>query len=193
MNMLLSGLLSALTGIYFLFLPVGGYQGGRNPFYDLTILFDRQTWDDIHTWSSVAVIALVALHIPLHWNWIVKMTKSGFRSLFGRSNMNNYSQFNLGINVLIGTSGLICTLSGLYFLLVPLSYQGLLFSTFAWDMIHTWSGVVMISAGLLHFGIHWKWVTKVLGKYIKAIFSWQPIRREELAFSQVAASTDDNR
>jgi len=26
-----SAILASLSGIYFLFLPVGGYQGGRNP------------------------------------------------------------------------------------------------------------------------------------------------------------------
>ncbi len=43
----LSGLVAALSGIYFLFVPSGGYQGGRNPTYGLTILFSRHTWDDL--------------------------------------------------------------------------------------------------------------------------------------------------
>jgi ABC-type transporter Mla subunit MlaD len=35
------GIVAALSGIYFLFLPSGGYQGGRNPTYGITFLFDR--------------------------------------------------------------------------------------------------------------------------------------------------------
>ena len=53
-----SAIIAALSGIYFLFLPNGGYQGGRNPLYNLQILFTRHTWDDLHTWSGVIMIAV---------------------------------------------------------------------------------------------------------------------------------------
>ena len=151
MFMLISGLIAVLSGIYFLFLPIGGYMGGRNPFYDVIIFFQRHTWDDIHTWSSVARMALALLHIPLHWDWIVKMTQKGFRSVAGKE-QNSYesSRFNLLINVLIGISGLICGLSGLYFLflpadpILPIHPPGL-----GLDPYLEW--VVMTAAGILHF------------------------------------------
>ena len=50
--LLFSAVAAALSGIYFLFLP-SGYQGGRNPLYNIQILFSRQTWDDLHTWTGV--------------------------------------------------------------------------------------------------------------------------------------------
>ena len=56
----LGGLLAALSGIYFLFLTSGGYQGGRNPMYGITILFERHTWEELHTWSGVAMIVVAA-------------------------------------------------------------------------------------------------------------------------------------
>ena len=197
MLMLISGLISILSGIYFLFLPVGGFQGGRNPFYGLIIFFERHTWSDIHIWSSVVIMALVALHIPIHWDWIAKMTKAGIRSIFGKSKLNNNSKFNLAINILIGISGLICGLSGLYFLLIP-EFLGLaavssvwIFTPVVWDLIHAWSGVVMTAAAILHFGIHWKWVVKVLGKYGKSLLGWKPSQRLEPAYRNVTVSTDD--
>ena len=192
MFMLISGLISIMSGIYFLFLPVGGFQGGRNLFYGIIIFFERHTWSDIHIWASVIIMALAALHIPLHWQWIVKMTKTGFRSLIGERKLIPNSRFNLFINILIGISGLICGLSGLYFLLIP-EFYGLsagtavwIFTPVVWDLIHTWSGVVMTAAGILHFGIHWKWVVKVLGKYMKRVFSWNPVRRLEPKFRKSA-------
>ena len=160
--------------IYFLFLPVGGYQGGRNPHYGITILFGRHTWGDIHIWASIVLISLAALHIPIHWNWIVKMTKNGIGSMRGKKKLNKYSQFNLAVNILIGLSGMICSLSGLYFLFfhgvsraVLAGDQGLIFNPITWNLIHTWSGIVMVLAAILHFGIHWKWMVKVLSKYWK--------------------------
>ena len=190
MFLLISGLISILSGIYFLFLPIGGYMGGRNPYYDILIFFGRHTWDDIHTWSSVAIMALVALHIPLHWQWIVKMTKTGFRSMIGKSKLNKHSRFNLFINVLFGISGLICGLSGLYFLFLPITPTWL-FTALAWDLIHTWSGVVMTAAGILHFVIHWKWVVKVLGKYGKALFTRKPNQRLEPVLRTSAVHVDE--
>jgi len=41
--LLAGGILAALSGIYFLFLPSGGYEGGRNPMDGITILFSRHT------------------------------------------------------------------------------------------------------------------------------------------------------
>ncbi len=171
----IGGVITALSGIYFLFLPVGGYMGGRNPMYGIIILFDRHTWSDLHIWASIAVIAFGTLHVPMHWNWIVSMTKRAINITLGKGKMNNPSKFNLGVNMLIGLSALISGLSGLYFLLIPgASHKALapdpmwFFSRSVWDLIHTWSGVILIAATTLHFYIHWKWVFKITRKYWKA-------------------------
>ena len=67
--LLFGGALTAvLSGVYFLFLPVGGYQGGRNPFYGIKVIFERQTWDLIHTWGGVAMILAALVHLALHWD-----------------------------------------------------------------------------------------------------------------------------
>ena len=190
MSLLVGGLISVLSGIYFLFLPIGGYQGGRNALYGIMIFFERHTWGDVHTWSSVAIMALAALHIPLHWHWIVKMTRTGFRTMFGKSQLNKHSQFNLSINILIGLSGLICGLSGLYFLFLP-AKPSWIFAPLIWDLIHTWSGVVMTAAGILHFGIHWKWVVKVLGKYRKAFLKPNYAQQVEPILRTTAVRADD--
>jgi len=34
-----------------------------------------QTWNAVHTWSSLAAIAGVGAHLALHWKWMVTMTK----------------------------------------------------------------------------------------------------------------------
>ena len=190
MFLLISGLIAVLSGIYFLFLPIGGYMGGRNPYFDIIIFFERHTWSDVHIWSSVAIMALIALHIPLHWQWIVKMTKTGFRTLLGKSKLNKFSRFNLFINVLFGISGLICGLSGLYFLLLP-STPAWIFTPLIWDLIHAWSGVVMTAAGILHFVIHWKWVVKVLSKYGKTLFTSKPNQRLEPVLRTSVVHADD--
>ena len=168
-----SGLLVTFSTFYFLFLPSNGYQGGRNPAYGLVIIFSRTTWDLIHTWAGVVMIAIAAIHIPLHWSWILTMTKRIFKIILGQcQGMNARGQFNLIVNGAIGISGLIAAISSLYFLFFPGSQGGnvlsttLVFSRATWDVIHTWSGVIMIAAVILHFSIHWRWILKVARKLL---------------------------
>ena len=170
----LSGIIVFLSAIYFLVFPVGGYKGGRNPFYGIIILFDRHTWGDIHLWGGVAMLAAAALHIPLHWHWIVMMTKRVIKISLGQcKTMNARGKFNLTVNGFLGLSALIVAISGIYFLLVPgASHSSPLpdpmwfFTLTTWNLIHTWAGIVMISMAILHFDIHWKWITKVSKKIL---------------------------
>lgn len=165
-GLFMSAVLASLSGIYFLFLPVGGYQGGRNPWYGVEIIFTRQTWDLLHTWTGVAMIIIALVHLSLHWYWVVNMAKRLWKELTGKcSHMNNRSRINLLVNAAIGISFFLAAVSSLYFLFFPGGHgaasPAILFTRVSWDLIHTWSGVVMIVAALLHFVIHWKWVTKV--------------------------------
>ncbi len=66
-----AGLISAVSGLVFL-LPVHGEVLGLG----------LRTWSTIHTWSSLAAIAGVGVHLALHAKWIVAMTQRG---LFARS------------------------------------------------------------------------------------------------------------
>ncbi len=173
----ISGLVTFLSGIYFLVFPVGGYQGGRNPFYGIIIFFERHTWTELHIWGSIAMLIVAAIHIPVHWSWIVTMSKRVVKIVAGKSKkMNPNGTFNLAINTIIAVSALVSGLSGIYFLFFPqalhhssLSSPSWLFSFATWDLIHTWSSVLMVASAILHFAIHWKWVTKVTSKIIQNI------------------------
>lgn len=72
----LAFILSAISGMVFLFAGSGGYQGGHNSAFQTEIGgISRWTWGDLHTWVSLVMIAGVMVHLVLHWNWIVCMTK----------------------------------------------------------------------------------------------------------------------
>ena len=61
-----SFVVSAISGLVFL-LPgdlVTGILG-----------ISYQSWDNVHTWSSLAMIAGVGAHLALHWKWMVSMTR----------------------------------------------------------------------------------------------------------------------
>lgn len=180
--LLVGTLIASLSGVYFLIFPDGGYMGGRNPYYGIRIIFDRTGWEWIHTWLSLGMIAIALLHIILHWKWVVSTTKRVARDIFTRhkSNMNSKGWQNVIVDGAIGLGFIISAISGVYFLFVGESRGGLvpdpmfLFSRTAWDLIHTWSSVLFISGFLMHFAIHWGWVTKVTrkiftGKKVKSV------------------------
>ncbi len=69
--------LSALSRVVFLFAGSGGYPGGRDPGFQTEFLgISRSVWSDLHTWVSLVMIVGVAVHLLLHWEWIVCMTIS---------------------------------------------------------------------------------------------------------------------
>lgn len=177
-----SALLAMISGIYFLFLPVGGFQGGRNPAYNLTIIFSRHTWDDLHTWSGVLMITAVVVHLSLHWQWVVSMTRRTIKQIMGKgSNLNARGRFNLWINILVAAGFLITAVSGVYFLFVPGGNNTpdplFLLTRQTWDMLHTWGAVVLILAAGLHFVIHWNWVVKVTRSISSGIY--RPTRQPQ--------------
>jgi len=189
----LGAVVASLTGIYFLFFPVGGYQGGRNPSYGITILFQRETWDDLHTWFGILMIVAAAVHILVHWKWIVNMSRRVAQEMVGRERrLNPRSRYNVGVNALIGLSFLVAAISGVVLLFTPGGREAstaavLFFSRTTWDLIHTWAGIVMILAATLHFAIHWGWVTKVSRKVIGSTLSEVVGRKSAQSAEEVLA------
>jgi cytochrome b subunit of formate dehydrogenase len=73
--MALLGLVQLVSGfVLWLALPSGGRGGGG----DGTFLFSRDVWLTMHNRSALLLTAIVIVHIILHWDWIVRMTKSYF-------------------------------------------------------------------------------------------------------------------
>lgn len=161
----LSGIIATISGVYFLFFT-GGYQGGRNPLYDVTILMTRSAWDLWHTWTGMLMIAIATIHIVLHWNWIARAVSRTIKTMLtGQPRINGGAWMNIFINAVTGLSFLVTAVSGVYFMFFPGGPSrvetGLLFSRTTWDMLHTWGGVVLVLSGVAHFYIHWRWVVKV--------------------------------
>jgi len=38
----------------------------------------RETWLFLHDWGAVLLVALVVVHILLHWRWVINMFKKYF-------------------------------------------------------------------------------------------------------------------
>jgi hypothetical protein len=182
--LLCSAIVASLSGLYFLYLPNGGYQGGRNPFYRVTIIFPRNTWNDLHTWGGIAMIAIAVIHLLMHWPWVVHMVKRMWNELTGKCTcMNQRSRWNLILNTLMAVSFAFTAISGIYFLFFPggrwANDPRILFNLTTWDMLHTWSGIILILATITHLAIHWRWVSHVTTKIVKGIIPSEPRTQPE--------------
>jgi preprotein translocase subunit SecY len=184
----IGGLVAALSGIYFLFLPSGGFRGGRNPMYGVTVLFSRHTWDDLHTWGGILMIAAIAIHFAIHWTWVTMMARRVSKAILGRGgSLSRGARFNTAIDLLVAVSFLLCAASGIYFLFAPAGglhgsssaslEPTVLFSRTTWDLIHTWSGTVLIASAVVHFAIHWRWVKNVTVKFFLSLLPQRQVVR----------------
>jgi cytochrome b subunit of formate dehydrogenase len=187
LTVLLGSLLASLSGIYFMFLPSGGYQGGRNPMYGVQILFDRHMWDDLHTWTGVAMIVAAVIHFAIHWRWVKTMTRRIVNAIRAKgSGLSRGAMLNVAVDAIVAISFLLTAVSGLYFFVWPSKSASLspviLFNSATWDIIHTWAGVIMIGAIVIHFWIHWRWVMNVTSRFFRSL--WQ---RPEWAKSPATA------
>ena len=166
----ISAFLALVSSLYFLAFPDGGYRGGRNVFYNIRIIFDRHTWDLLHTYTGALMIFAALLHIIIHWGWITGTIKRTWqvitrqREAFGLRLI-----YNILLDLGIALGFLVCAVSGVVFMFFSVSGPDgamPILSKFTWDMLHTWSGIVMSIAAVLHILLHWKWIVNISGKML---------------------------
>jgi len=172
MTLGVTAVLTVISSIYFLVYPSSGYQGGRNPQYNAVLVFNRLTWDMIHTWSSIGMIAAALIHILIHWDWISGTLNRSWQVITRkRKPFSRRLTYNIVLDGSIAISFLICMVSGFYFLYYAQrgpTNEVLHLTKTTWDLIHTWSGVIMTIAAILHFALHWKWVVNITQKILSS-------------------------
>jgi len=119
----------------------------------LAALQPRMTGIAIHEWFTLAATATLIIHVILHWDWVVGITKKFFSNLFHVSRLNYIVNFLLFLGfITVITSGLAISRS-------VLPAFGLQI-----DASRTWRGIHNLSANLtlllvaVHFALHWSWV-----------------------------------
>ena len=83
---LISFIVAALSGLAIkFFMPSGIRQGRLQEFIGI----QKGFWSEIHDWSGILLIVFVVVHLILHWNWIVCLTKNIFQSDKCETKTNN--------------------------------------------------------------------------------------------------------
>lgn len=120
----------------------------------------------LHELLGLLFAAAFSLHILLHWDWVVGVTRTFFNRLL------HESRFNYVLNVLLFVDMAFVTVSG-----ILISRTLGLQLALDQDVQRTLQSLHMVGAELvliivaLHVAMHWKWIKTNGAKYL---FGWLP-------------------
>lgn len=71
-----SFVITAFSGLAIKFFMPSGIRQGR---FQEFLGMEKGIWSEIHDWFGILFIVFVLVHLVLHWDWIICMTKNIFR------------------------------------------------------------------------------------------------------------------
>lgn len=122
----------------------------------------------IHEWLSVAFGMAIVVHLLLHWQWIVTVTKGFF------GNVRWMARLNYLLNGLLFIAMTIVMVSGILISEIVLPTFGVeMVGAMVWRRVHTMAadGAVLLVG--LHLALHWQWVVNAVKRY-----GWLPMGRK---------------
>jgi hypothetical protein len=115
----------------------------------------------IHEWLSLAMIAVMTVHLLLNWDWIAEVT-SRFLGKVGGQNRINYI-----VNWLLFIDGTMIMISGIMISEAALPALGIqLPAGFAWRSLHDMSANIGLLLLGIHTALHWGWIVNNFNKYL---------------------------
>lgn len=127
----------------------------------LVALEPSLTGFSIHEWLGLAFGGAIVVHLLMHWQWLVSVTKGFFRRLAGQPRINYILNGLLFITVtLIIFSGVMISRE-----VMPLFGIQMAEDNF-WRFIHVQTSDLSLFLVGLHIALHWKWILNGLKRYI---------------------------
>ncbi|MFN8530501.1 MAG: DUF4405 domain-containing protein [Anaerolineae bacterium] len=115
----------------------------------------------IHELLGLAFLLAIVVHLILHWQWIVNITKTFFAKLLHDSRLNYVLNVALFIDLLvIMVTGVLISRT-LGFRLASEDLTGSLLQP-----LHLFSSHLILILTGVHIGLHWKWIVTNGGKYL---------------------------
>ena len=116
----------------------------------------------LHEVLGLVFAAAFFLHIILHLDWIIALTRKFFSQIIHESRVNYL------LNLVLFIAMMIATVSGI---LISRTL-GLSFDVdHSWEQIHKLSAEITLIVVGLHVAMHWKWILHNGSKYL---FGWLP-------------------
>jgi hypothetical protein len=127
----------------------------------LLALDPRLTGVAIHEWLSLATTAAVVVHLLLHWDWIVGITRRFLGRISGAARLNYVVDALFLIDVaVIALSGILVSQAILP--TVGITPPGGSF----WTLLHSISAGWAVVLVAVHAALHWKWIVNSVKRYV---------------------------
>ena len=134
----------------------------------LVALQPRMTGIAIHEWFTLAATATLIIHVILHWDWVVGVTKNFFSNFF------HVSRLNYIVNLLLFVGFITVITSGLAISRSVLPTFGLrIDASRTWRSIHNLSSNLTLLLVAAHFALHWSWVKNTFNRLFVKPFQHQ--------------------
>lgn len=124
----------------------------------------------LHELLGLTFAVAFILHIILHWDWVVSITRTFFRKLLHESRLNYV------LNVILFADMAFITISGILIsrtlglnLSLGQEFQRTL------KMLHMVGAELVLIIVALHVAMHWKWIMTNGARYL---FGWLPKRSQ---------------
>ena len=123
-----------------------------------------------HELLGLLFASVLVVHVALHWDWVVTVTRTFFRKLIHESRLNYVLNLALFIDVVVVTvTGILVSETlGLHLGLGSVRLTDL-------QTVHAFSSHLSLVLTALHVALHWKWIATNAGKYL---FSLTTSRRK---------------
>jgi len=115
----------------------------------------------LHEWISAVLFGLVIVHLVIHWEWIVEVTRRMFRRLPGETRVNQF--MNVVIFVMMNAAmvtGIMISKEILPTLGITLQMDRF------WRALHGVTADLSVLLIGVHLALHWKWIVNAFKRYV---------------------------
>jgi hypothetical protein len=122
----------------------------------------------VHEWLSFAFAGTLIVHLLLHWQWIVGVT----RNLFSKARWGARLSYLLNVGIFI--TMVMATVTGIMISREALPALGFeIEASRAWRQLHDVTANLSLILTALHVAVHWRWIVRMVGR-IGSFFHRKP-------------------
>lgn len=139
----------------------------------------------VHELLGLAFGAAIIVHLILHWQWIVGVTRRFFQNLF------HESRFNYLLNTALYVDMAVVIISGILIsrtIGLQLGLNG--GQSFPLQTLHTFASQLCLVIVGLHVAVHWKWIVTHSQKYLFNFRALLPAHKARTVQSTARSSSN---
>ncbi len=135
----------------------------------LLALEPRLTGTTIHEWFTLALAGTLIIHLLIHWDWVINISKRFFAKPL------HITRINYILAALIFLSFIVTVTTGLMISESVMPLLGIHTKNFAARQLHELASNLTLFLVAVHFALHWDWVKNACYRIFVAPFKRQRI------------------